>query len=114
MSTLGGFLDATGVGAWGPVVSRTLIGLNNDVKKMIGTVIIAVFFVTLAETTVFVALIGDFVAYAEIVIRLILGGVIAAPIVAVVCKKLSIKKPLIYVGLLVITMDTYELYMFFM
>jgi len=114
LSTLGGFLDATGVGAWGPVVSRTLIGLNNDVKKMIGTVIIAVFFVTLAETTAFVALIGDFVAYAEIVIRLILGGVIAAPIVAVVCKKLSIKKPLIYVGLLVITMDTYELYMFFM
>lgn len=111
---LGGFLDATGGGGWGPVVSSTLIGLNDDAKKSIGTVNIAEFFVTLAETTTFVVLMGDFVSYAEIVIGLILGGVIAAPIAAVACKKLPIKKLLICVGLLIITVNAYELYMFFM
>lgn len=114
LGALGGFLDATGGGGWGPVVSSTLIGLNDDVKKSIGTVNIAEFFVTLAETTTFVALMGDFSTYTEIVIGLILGGVIAAPIAAVACKKLPIKKLLICVGLLIITVNAYELYMFFM
>lgn len=114
LGALGGFLDATGGGGWGPVVSSTLIGLNDDVKKTIGTVNIAEFFVTLAETTTFVALMGDFVTYAEIVIGLILGGVIAAPIAAVACKKLPIKKLLICVGLLIITVNAHELHMFFM
>jgi uncharacterized membrane protein YfcA len=113
LGTLGGFLDATGGGGWGPVVSGTLIGLTDDAKKSIGTVNIAEFFVTLAEITTFWTFMGDLVTYAEIVIGLILGGVIAAPIAAVACKKLSTKKLLICVGLLIIIVNAYELYMFF-
>lgn len=113
LGAVGGFLDATGGGGWGPVVSTTLIGLNEDeAKKSIGTVNIAELFVTLAETTTFVALIGNFVSYTEIVLGIILGGVIAAPVAAVACKKLPIKKLLICVGLLIITINFYELYMF--
>ena len=89
-----------------------MIGLNEDeAKKSIGTVNIAELFVTLAETTTFIALIGNFVSCKEIVLGLILGGVIAAPVAAVACKKLPIKKLLICVGLLIITMNVYELYM---
>lgn len=110
---VGGFLDATGGGGWGPVVSSTLIGLNEDeAKKSIGTVNIAEFFITLAETTTFVALIGNFVAYTEIIVGLVIGGIIAAPIAAIVCKKLPVKKLLFCVGILIIIINVYELYMF--
>ena len=47
----GGFLDATGGGGWGPVVTSTMLAVGHDVKKTIGTVNTAEFLVTLAETT---------------------------------------------------------------
>lgn len=112
LGVLGGFLDATGGGGWGPVVSSTLIGLNDNVKKSIGTVNTAEFFVTLAETTTFAALMGNFFAYTEIVVGLIIGGVIAAPAAASLCSKIPVKKILISVGILVTILNAYELYIF--
>lgn len=110
---VGGFLDATGGGGWGPIVNTTLIGLNNDVKKSIGTVNTAEFLVTLAETTTFVALIRDFSNYTEIIIGLIIGGVVAAPLAARLCKRIPLKSLLIYVAFLIIGLNVYQLYVLF-
>lgn len=71
----GGFLDATGGGGWGPVVTSTMLAVGHDVKKTIGTVNTAEFLVTLAETTTFVVLIRDFTSYWQTILGLIIGGV---------------------------------------
>lgn len=105
----GGFLDATGGGGWGPVVTSTLIASGQDVKKSIGTTNTAEFIVTVAETTAFAALMVDFTSYTPIIIGLIIGGVIAAPIAAVACKKLPVRPLLGLVGILVTGLNIYNL-----
>lgn len=86
---VGGFSDALGGGGWGPVVTSTLIAAGHDTRKTIGTVNTAEFFVTVAETTTFVAMLGDFRSYTTIILGLIIGGVAAAPIGAYLCKKIN-------------------------
>ena len=65
-------------------------------------------FVTIMETTTFVALIGSFKLYYDIILGMIIGGMIAAPIGAVFCKKIPTKTMLKIVGLLVIILNTYN------
>ena len=105
----GGFLDATGGGGWGPVVTSTLLASDQDVKKSIGTVNAAEFVVTVAETTTFVALMNDLSAFWPIILAVALGGMIAAPLAAYLCKKLPVKPLLAIVGLLVIGLNVFNL-----
>ena len=64
---------------------------------------------TIAETTAFVALLRDFRSYTSIILGLIIGGVIAAPIGAYLCKIVPVKKMLLIVGLLVIFLNGWKL-----
>lgn len=105
----GGFLDACGGGGWGPVVTSTMIATGQDAKKTIGTVNAAEFFVTIAQTTAFIVLIQDFFSYWQIIVGLIIGGVIAAPIAARVCRRLPVRPLMIAVGILVIALNIYNL-----
>lgn len=105
----GGFLDATGGGGWGPVVTSTMLAVGHDVKKTIGTVNTVEFFVTLAETTTFLVLLRDFTAYLQPVLGLIIGGVCAAPIAAWICKKIPVRPLLAIVGILIIVLNLYSL-----
>lgn len=104
----GGFLDATGGGGWGPVVTSTMLAVGHDVKKTIGTVNTVEFFVTLAETTTFLVLLHDFTAYLQPVLGLIIGGVCAAPIAAWICKKIPVRPLLAIVGILIIVLNLYS------
>ena len=106
---VGGFSDALGGGGWGPVVTSTLIAAGHDTRKTIGTVNTAEFFVTVAETTTFVAMLGDFRSYTTIILGLIIGGVAAAPIGAYLCKKIPVKPLLGIVGTLVVLLNVYKL-----
>ncbi len=114
LGLVGGFLDATGGGGWGPVVNSTLIASGQDVKKSIGTTNTAEFIVTVAETTTFAALLVDITSYFPIIIGLIIGGVIAAPIAAVVCKKIPVRPLLGLVGVLVTGLNIYNLIVWFL
>lgn len=105
----GGFLDATGGGGWGPVVTSTMVAVGHDVKKTIGTVNTAEFLVTVAETTTFLVLLNDFTAYWPIILGLIIGGVIAAPFAAWLCKKIPVRPLLAIVGTLIIVLNVYNL-----
>ncbi len=109
LALIGGFSDAMGGGGWGPVVTSTLIAAGHDTRKTIGTVNTAEFFVTIAETTTFVAMLGDFRSYTTIILGLIIGGVIAAPIGACLCKKIPVKPMLAIVGTLVVALNVYKL-----
>ena len=104
----GGFLDATGGGGWGPIVTSTMVARGQDVKKTIGTVNTAEFLVTVAETTTFAILISDLMQYTEMIMGMIIGGVIAAPLAAKLCTKLPIKPLMIAVGILLIVLNGYQ------
>ena len=113
LALAGGFLDATGGGGWGPVVTSTMLATNHDVRKTIGTVNAAEFLVTVAETTAFTALIHDFTGYWQIILGLILGGVAAAPLAARLCKKIPVRPLLGVVGVLVMGLNIYNLIKWF-
>lgn len=104
----GGFLDATGGGGWGPVVTTTMVATGHDVKKTIGTVNTAEFVVTVAETTTFVVLLNDFTQYWQIILGLIIGGVCAAPLAAWFCKKIPVRPLLAIVGTLIVGLNLYN------
>lgn len=105
----GGFLDAAGGGGWGPVVTSSMIASGEDVKRTIGTVNAAEFIVTIAETTTFAIMIRDIGLYGQVIGGLIIGGVIAAPIAARVCKLLPEKSLMAAVGILIITLNIINL-----
>ena len=105
----GGFLDATGGGGWGPVVTSTLLASDQDVKKSIGTVNTAEFLVTVAETTTFIALMDDMRSFWPVIAGVALGGVIAAPFAAWLCRKVPVKPLLGFIGVLIMALNVYNL-----
>lgn len=105
----GGFLDAAGGGGWGPVVTSSMIAGGEDVKRSIGTVNAAEFIVTIAETATFAVMMKDLGSYGLMIGGLIIGGVVAAPIAARVCKRLPEKPLMVIVGILIIALNIYNL-----
>ena len=105
----GGFLDAVGGGGWGPVVTSTMVAAGEDIKKTIGTVNAAEFLVTIAETTTFAVFISDFSNYGFIIMGLIIGGVIAAPIAAKLCSIIPEKVLMGIVGAVIIILNIINL-----
>ncbi len=96
----GGFLDSFGGGGWGPLVTSTLIAKGRSPRYVIGSVSITEFFVTLASAVTFFALLG--VSHWPVILGLIIGGTIAAPLAARLTGKLPLKTMFICVGALVI------------
>lgn len=100
LALFGGYLDSVGGGGWGPIVSSTLIASGRHPKYTIGSVNLTEFFVSLASSITFFTVIG--LGYWDVIIGLILGGVIAAPIAARLANKLPVKSMMILVGIMII------------
>lgn len=81
---MGGFIDASGGGGWGPVTTSTLLSVGRtEPRKIVGTVNTAEFLVSLAATLGFIiGLWSDLVDNLAAVAALLIGGSIAAPIAA--------------------------------
>ena len=108
----GGFFDAIGGGGWGPIVTTTLVANGNQPRYAIGSVNAAEFFVTVAESITFFATIGTLLfQHWEKIVGLMIGGVIAAPFAAWVCKKLPHKVLMLLVGLLISGLSIRILYL---
>lgn len=107
----GGMMDAFGGGGWGPIVTSTLLSKGRKTNYVIGTVSMAEFFVTLAAAIVFFSSLG--VSNIEIILGLIIGGVLAAPIAARLAGKMPRKTALILVALLLIVSSARNLYKIF-
>lgn len=101
LGAVGGFFDAIGGGGWGPIVTTTLVARGKDARQTIGSVNFSEFFVTFAESVTFV-LTFNFLNYWQIILSLLIGGAIAAPIAAILTKKLPVKTLMFIVGLLII------------
>lgn len=97
------FIDAIGGGGWGPITTPTLIAGNGDPKKTIGSVNAAEFFITLSISATF--LLSLRAIDWKIVFPLLLGGIIAAPIAALLTNKLPEKIVGISVGISIIILS---------
>jgi len=100
LAFVGGLLDSIGGGGWGPIVSSTLIAGGRHARYTIGSVNLAEFFVSLASSVTFFTLIG--ITHWVIIVGLIIGGIIAAPIAAYLANKIPVKTIMILVGVVVI------------
>ncbi len=94
----GGFLDSFGGGGWGPLVTSTLLRNTDDPRKIIGSVSLTEFFVTLASAFTFFTMIG--VNHWKVIIALIIGGLVAAPIGARLAGKLKPRASFLLIGLI--------------
>jgi uncharacterized membrane protein YfcA len=108
LALFGGFVDATGGGGWGPVVTTTLLGRGNDPRTTIGSVNFAEFFLALASAATFALLFGTNTW--PTVGGLIVGGLIAAPFAALLCNKIPARGLLAIVGTLITLLSLYNLY----
>jgi hypothetical protein len=104
----GGCLDAIGGGGWGPIVTSTLVGTGNNPRFTIGSVNLAEFFVSVAEAATFFTIIGF--VHRQIILGLIIGGVVAAPLAAYLCKMLPVRALMTLVGILIIVLSGRTLY----
>ena len=109
LAMLGGSMDAIGGGGWGPIVSSTLIARGRHPKYTIGSVNLTEFFVSLASSVTFITLIGF--SHWQVIVGLILGGMVAAPIAASLSRRLPIKTMMILVGIVVIVVSLRIIYM---
>lgn len=95
----GGFVDAVGGGGWGPVVTTTLVGGGQDPRISIGTVNAAEFFIALASGLSF-SLLGGLTHWTTIA-GLVVGGLFAAPIAALLVRVIPARALMVVVGLLI-------------
>jgi uncharacterized membrane protein YfcA len=102
LALIGGFFDAIGGGGWGPIVTSTLVADGHNPRFTIGSVNATEFFVTVAESVAFMlTLRTGLVEYWPTILGLLLGGVLAAPLAAVVCKKIPARTLTGMVGVLI-------------
>jgi uncharacterized membrane protein YfcA len=103
LAVFGGFMDSVGGGGWGPIVTSTLLGRGRNPRYTIGSVNAAEFAISFASGITFM-LFGGIHGW-QVIIGLILGGVIAAPIGAYLVNKIKRKPMMIAVGILIILLS---------
>jgi hypothetical protein len=116
LGVVGGFLDASGGGGWGPIVTSTLLGRGHAPRYVIGSVNTAEFFVTVAITAAFIwtmltgrlELEGGAASAIASLAGLIIGGVIAAPLAGYVTKIAPARLLLGAAAVLVISLSIWQ------
>ncbi len=108
LAGVGGFLDSFGGGGWGPIVTATLITKGRTPRFVVGSVSVTEFFVTAASAFTFFTLIG--VAHWHVILGLVIGGLLAAPIAAKLSGKLPKKPAFILLGVIVVIWSVRILY----
>lgn len=105
----GAFMDAIGGGGWGPIVTSTLLARGHHARTTIGSVnACEVFIATTVSITFFLS---NVIIGWQVVVALAIGGAIAAPVGALLCKHIPIKVLLFTVGLLIIGLSSRTLWM---
>ena len=106
LGLVGGFLDAAGGGGWGPMVTSNLLVQGVEPRRVVGTVNSVEFFLTLTVSAAFIFHLG-WEAFATATIGLLIGGVLAAPLGAVVAKRVPTRTLLFLVGVVLTLTSLY-------
>lgn len=108
LGLFGGFVDSIGGGGWGPIVTTSLIGQGSTPRYVIGTVSLSEFFVTLTISATFLFTIG--LELFPIILGLVIGGIVAAPLAALVTKHLPARAIMMLVGVVIIALSARTIY----
>ena len=103
LAVFGGFMDSVGGGGWGPIVTSTLLGRGRNPRYTIGSVNAAEFAISFASGITFM-LFGGIHGW-QVIIGLILGGVVSAPLAAYLVNKIKRKPMMVAVGILIIILS---------
>lgn len=99
----GGFVDSIGGGGWGPVVTTSLISQGVSPRFVIGSVNLAEFFVTATISGTFLLTIG--LELYPIILGLVIGGAIAAPLAAFTTKHIPDRPMMLIVGAVILLLS---------
>ncbi|MFZ5707286.1 MAG: sulfite exporter TauE/SafE family protein [Pseudomonadota bacterium] len=105
----GGFLDAAGGGGWGPVVTSNLLVQGTEPRYTIGTVNTAEFFLTTTISLTFILTLG-LEAFSIAAVGLIIGGLMAAPLGAILAKRIEARRLMLLVGIVLSVTSLYSLW----
>lgn len=104
----GGIADAIGGGGWGPVVTSNLIARGGEARKMVGTVNIAEFVVTVSASAAFLVALGP--NFGKAALALLIGGLAAAPLAAWTASRVPRKALTLIVGAAICLVSAYNLW----
>ncbi len=108
LGLFGGFVDAVGGGGWGPVVTTTLVGTGHDPRTTIGSVNLAEFFLTFVSAGVFTLLVEE--TPWPTVAGLVVGGLFAAPLAALLTRHLHTRVLLVLDGTVITGISCWNLW----
>jgi uncharacterized protein len=109
LGLIGGFLDAAGGGGWGPVVTSNLLIQGTSPRLTVGTVNTSEFFLTTAVSITFITQLG-LEAFTVATFGLLIGGFAAAPLGAVLAKRIPPQRLLLLVGIVLTATSLFSLY----
>lgn len=110
LGLLGGFVDATGGGGWGPISTSTLLSAGRtEPRTVVGSVSASELLVTIAASVGFIAGLGLGGVQWPFAAALLIGGVIAAPVAAWLVTKVPASVLGVAVGGLIITTNLHLL-----
>ncbi len=110
LGLVGGFIDSTGGGGWGPVVTTSLTASNAlEPRKAIGTTNTAEFVIAIAASIGFIIGLGAEEIPWDAVLALGIGGALGAPIAAWLVSKAPQRLLGILVGNLIIALNVRQL-----
>ncbi|HWL62790.1 MAG TPA: sulfite exporter TauE/SafE family protein [Steroidobacteraceae bacterium] len=107
LALFGSFMDTTGGGGWGPIVTTSLVGAGHDPRTTIGSVNFAEFFLTVTVSAAFFSILESSIWLT--VTGLVLGGMFAAPFAAYVTRHVKTRYLLVLVGTLISSISVYNL-----
>ncbi len=107
LATIGGFIDSFGGGGWGPLITSTLVSKGRTPRFVVGTVNASKFFVAFASALTFFFMVG--IGHWQIIIGIMMGGFVAAPVSARLAGLLPTRTMYIAVGVMIIIWSVYIL-----
>ncbi len=114
LGLVGGFLDASGGGGWGPTTTSTLMAAGRlKPRTIIGTVSGSEFIVSIAASVGFLLALGSAGIRWDVVAMMLVGGSIAAPISAWLVRRFDDRALGTAVGALIIVLNIDRLLLLF-
>ena len=105
---VGGVLDASGGGGWGPIATGSLLAQGATPRIAIGTVNAAKFFVTITVLSAFIGTLG-LAGVTVVTAGLLAGSVLAAPLAAELARRVPRQALVVSAGILLIAISLYGL-----
>lgn len=107
LGLVAGFVDSTGGGGWGSLTTTTLLADGRlEPRRIIGSMDTARFFVSLAAVLGFLTGMGVGQIQWLVVLALMLGGIVAAPVAAYLVKHVRAQPLGVAVGGLILVINT--------